>query len=44
MYTYEEHAFSKRCHIIDPQGFIICNVDDKDQAEALLSHLNRGLT
>jgi hypothetical protein len=42
MYTYEEHAHCDLCHIIDPDGVVICSVRDEEEAKALLSHLNRG--
>jgi predicted SAM-dependent methyltransferase len=42
MYTKEEHAFSERCYILDPTGYIICSVEDAETADILLSHLNRG--
>ncbi len=43
MYTYEEdNDGHKVTHsIIDPDGLFLCNVESKQQAEALLSHLNR---
>lgn len=43
MYTYEK-AYDGRItiwSILDPDGVFICNVDDEDQAQALLTHLNR---
>lgn len=42
MYTSEEFSFSEKHHIMDPDGIIICVVQNKDEAEALLSHLNEG--
>lgn len=43
MYTYEEtHDDVETFHsIYGPDGEHICDVDSKEQAEALLSHLNR---
>lgn len=42
MYTKESHANSEKFHILDPDDCPICTVQNEDEADALLSHLNRG--
>ena len=44
MYTKEYHdpLGSSKYDILDPQGDVICVVENEWQADALLSHLNRG--
>lgn len=39
MYTKEQYEFG--WNILDPQGDLICQVNDEDEADGLLSHLNR---
>jgi hypothetical protein len=46
MYTKEETYYDwdgdDICTILDPDGIVICKVLS-DEADALLSHLNRGM-
>lgn len=43
MYTKEQTAWDDhKFHIIDPDGDCICIVKGEAEADALLSHLNRG--
>jgi hypothetical protein len=44
MYTMEYHdpLGSMKMDILDPDGDIICTVENEWQARALLTHLNRG--
>jgi hypothetical protein len=41
MYTTEQ-AYSGNWSICDPDGDAICEVSSKQEADDLLSHLNRG--
>ena len=43
MYTYEPDCETEDTdyNIYDPEGTVICWVPTKDQAQALISHLNR---
>lgn len=44
MYTAEQHTYyADRFYIMDPDGVVICTIiGDSADADALLSHLNRG--
>jgi len=46
MYSYElfkdsNKSYNKKCWILDPNGVVICYVDNEGHAVVLVDHLNR---